>query len=147
MPENESKIASVQPSQAAPCGSSSAIVCSAIPLDKVFWNDWKTPPESGRKIRAIVRDLGSLKEITSIWHGDHFSNYWTACVPCAWRYLDDAESCKHKEPPVLGYVDYHLDAENRMKAGQRQKHCDVCRRWIWEEYWQNDKAETSERSE
>ena len=28
MPENESKIASGQPSQAAPCGSSSAIGCS-----------------------------------------------------------------------------------------------------------------------
>ena len=39
MPENESKIASGQPNQPTPCGSSSALGCSAVsPIQSAFLN-------------------------------------------------------------------------------------------------------------
>lgn len=60
MPENESKIASVQPSQATPCGSSSAIGCSA--LNK----------------RWRVAEAGSKYFMNNVWGGKPV-RYETTC--------------------------------------------------------------------
>lgn len=43
--------------------------------------------------------------------------------------------CPHRQPPELGYMDWHLDAEERHKRGERQKLCPVCVKWIWESFY------------
>lgn len=41
-----------------------------------------------------------------------------------------AKKCFHKEN-YQTYVQWHLDAEHRMKAGEKQTQCPVCKRYVW----------------
>ena len=40
--------------------------------------------------------------------------------------------CKHKPGKQLPYVEDHLDAERRLKNGERQVVCPVCLKCVWE---------------
>lgn len=50
--------------------------------------------------------------------------------------LNDPAKCLHGEQPDMGYVQWHEDADRRIKAGQKQRQCRACGRFIWAEYWQ-----------
>lgn len=39
--------------------------------------------------------------------------------------------CKHRTSK-LPYLAAHADAKRRMRRGQKQRKCPVCRKWIWE---------------
>lgn len=43
--------------------------------------------------------------------------------------------CPHVEPPELGYLDWHADAEERHKRGERQLRCHNCGKCIWESFY------------
>ncbi len=51
-------------------------------------------------------------------------------------------NCPHTAPPELPYVKWHMDAEERMKRGEKQRKCPVCHKWIWEEYYLTMKNDT-----
>lgn len=41
------------------------------------------------------------------------------------------DRCQWHRPKTLGYVAAHEDAERRMKRGEKQTQCPVCKRWLW----------------
>ena len=41
---------------------------------------------------------------------------------------------KRCNPPDLGYMAFHSDADRRHKRGERQVYCGVCKRWQWPEH-------------
>lgn len=43
--------------------------------------------------------------------------------------------CQHRKPPWLRYNNWHADTERRAKAGEKQKWCVACRKYIWESFW------------
>lgn len=43
--------------------------------------------------------------------------------------------CPHRPEPELGYMNWHLDAAERNKRGERQRQCPVCEKWIWSSFW------------
>ncbi len=42
--------------------------------------------------------------------------------------IEQIEKCQNTR---LGYLAWHVDAERRDKAGERQVYCETCRRWQW----------------
>lgn len=42
----------------------------------------------------------------------------------------DPKPCAHKRDD-LGYVQAHIDAERRLKRGERQSQCPRCGAWLW----------------
>lgn len=47
--------------------------------------------------------------------------------------------CHHK-PTGLPYVAAHVDADRRLKRGERQQQCPVCRKWFWAHETPSDAA-------
>jgi hypothetical protein len=44
------------------------------------------------------------------------------------------EKCStHKETMPAGYVSWHFEAERRVKAGQKQKQCPVCKLFFFKD--------------
>lgn len=46
-----------------------------------------------------------------------------------------ATPCSWHRPSTLPYIAFHVDAERRTEAGERQRLCADCRRWLWEDEW------------
>lgn len=46
-----------------------------------------------------------------------------------------AKACSWHQRSQLGYIAWHEDAERRTNAGERQRRCPVCLRWLWAEEW------------
>ena len=44
-------------------------------------------------------------------------------------------TCAHRPEPELGYVAWHLDAQERHKRGERQRKCENCGKFIWGSFW------------
>lgn len=40
----------------------------------------------------------------------------------------------------MGYLEWHADADRRAEAGEEQRQCEFCKRWIWENEYEVDNA-------
>jgi hypothetical protein len=51
-----------------------------------------------------------------------------------------AMNCTHRKSPDQGYHQSHAEAERRMKAGQKQRWCKTCGRYVWNAYYRKVSA-------
>jgi len=49
-------------------------------------------------------------------------------------------NCTHRPLPEQSYHEAHAEAEQRMKAGQKQRRCKACGRYVWNAYYRKVKA-------
>jgi len=49
-------------------------------------------------------------------------------------------ACAHRPEPELGYMQWMADAERRRSRGEKQRWCNGCIRYVWDEYWPNASA-------
>ena len=48
--------------------------------------------------------------------------------------------CKHRKVPALvNYREYMADSRLRADRGERQKWCHVCRKFVWDPFWNEKK--------
>jgi endogenous inhibitor of DNA gyrase (YacG/DUF329 family) len=44
----------------------------------------------------------------------------------------------HRPEPALPYLQWHADADERMKRGERQRKCPVCMKYVWGSFWKTN---------
>ena len=46
--------------------------------------------------------------------------------------------CQHEVVPIVPYIIWYEDAKKRREAGEKQRFCLECGRWVWESHWKNE---------
>jgi ribosomal protein S14 len=52
-------------------------------------------------------------------------------------------NCTHRPLPEQSYPEAHDEAERRMKAGQKQRRCKACGRYVWNAYYRSVGSNTA----
>ena len=54
--------------------------------------------------------------------------------------------CEHYDQLNMAYMDWHQDATKRRKRGEKQIFCHECGKYVWAEFWTNNRTSNYEPS-